>query len=44
MPAAVFIVRSTVADPAKRTTFDKWSLIPEVDSDYRVVGTVHTYF
>jgi len=24
MPAAVFIVRSTVADPAKRTTF--WSL------------------
>lgn len=26
------------------TTFDKWSLIPEVDSEYRIVGTVHTYF
>jgi hypothetical protein len=24
MPAAIFIVRSTVADPAKRTAFDKW--------------------
>ncbi|NMM85851.1 amino acid deaminase [Rhodococcus sp. SRB_17] len=26
------------------TTFDKWSLIPEVDADYRVVGLVHTFF
>ncbi|MGC0362306.1 D-serine dehydratase [Rhodococcus sp. 27YEA15] len=26
------------------TTFDKWSLIPEVDADYRVLGTVHTFF
>ena len=24
MPAAFFIVRSTVADPAKRAAFDKW--------------------
>jgi len=24
MPAPVFVVRSTVADPAKRTAFDKW--------------------
>jgi hypothetical protein len=24
MPAAFFIVRSTVADPAKRSAFDKW--------------------
>jgi hypothetical protein len=24
MPAAVFVVRSTVDDPAKRTAFDKW--------------------
>ena len=32
MPAVVFIVRSTVADPAKRTTFDKWyqnELLPD---------------
>ncbi|KJF22249.1 D-threonine aldolase [Rhodococcus sp. AD45] len=26
------------------TTFDKWSLIPEVDARYRVVGSVHTFF
>lgn len=26
------------------TTFDKWSLIPEVDAHYRVVGSVHTFF
>lgn len=26
------------------TTFDKWSMIPEVDSHYRVVGAVHTFF
>ncbi|MFE4502172.1 alanine racemase [Rhodococcus sp. NPDC056743] len=26
------------------TTFDKWSLIPEVDANYRVVGSVHTFF
>lgn len=24
MPAAVFIVRATVADPARRAAFDKW--------------------
>jgi hypothetical protein len=24
VPAAFFIVRSTVADPAKRAAFDKW--------------------
>ena len=24
MPAAVFIVRATVTDPAKRAAFDKW--------------------
>ena len=24
MPAAFFVVRSTVADPAKRAAFDKW--------------------
>ena len=24
MPAAIFVVRSTVADPAKRKAFDEW--------------------
>jgi hypothetical protein len=39
MPAAVFIVRSTVADPAKRTAFDKWyrtELLPDAVKSFRV--------
>ncbi len=39
MPAAVFIVRSTVADPAKGTTFDKWyqnELLPDAVKSFRV--------
>lgn len=39
MPAAVFIVRSTVADPAKRATFDKWyqnELFPDAIKSFRV--------
>ncbi|WP_246075353.1 alanine racemase [Nonomuraea terrae] len=26
------------------TAFDKWRVLPLVDRDYRVVGTIHTYF
>ncbi|SDK06959.1 D-serine deaminase, pyridoxal phosphate-dependent [Nonomuraea maritima] len=26
------------------TAFDKWRVLPLVDQDYRVVGTIHTYF
>jgi hypothetical protein len=39
MPAAIFIVRSTVADPAKRTAFDKWyqdELLPDAVKSFRV--------
>ena len=39
MPAAIFIVRSTVADPAKRTRFDKWyqdELLPDAVKSFRV--------
>ena len=39
MPAAVFIVRSTIADPAKRATFDKWyqnELLPDAVKSFRV--------
>ena len=39
MPAAIFIVRSTVADPAKRTRFDKWyqdELLPDAIKSFRV--------
>ena len=39
MPAAIFIVRSTVADPAKRTAFDKWyqdKFWPDVVKSFRV--------
>jgi hypothetical protein len=39
MPAAVFVVRSTVADPAKRTAFDQWyqnELLPDAVTSFRV--------
>ena len=39
MPAAVFVVRSAVADPAKRPTFDKWyqnELLPDAVKSFRV--------
>ena len=39
MPAAVFVVRSTVDDPAKRTAFDKWyqnELLPDAATSFRV--------
>lgn len=39
MPAAVFIVRYTVADPAKRATFDKWyqnELLPDAVKSFGV--------
>jgi hypothetical protein len=39
MPATVFIVRPTVANPAKRTTFDKWyqnELLPDAVKSFRV--------
>jgi hypothetical protein len=39
MPAAIFIVRSTVADPAKRAAFDKWykdKFWPEALKSFRV--------
>ena len=39
MPAAIFIVRSTVADPARRTAFDKWyrdELLPDAVQSFRV--------
>jgi len=39
MPAAIFVVRSTVADPAKRTAFNKWyqdELLPDAVKSFRV--------
>jgi hypothetical protein len=39
MPATIFIVRSTVADPATRTAFDKWyqnELLPDAVRSFRV--------
>ncbi len=39
MPAAVFIVRSIVADAAKRTAFDKWyqnELLPDAVESFCV--------
>ena len=39
MSAAIFVVRSTVADPAKRTAFDKWyqdELLPDAVKSFRV--------
>jgi len=39
MPAAIFIVRSTVADPAKRAAFDKWyedKFWPDAVKSFRV--------
>jgi hypothetical protein len=39
MSAAIFIVRSTVADPAKRKTFDAWyqnELFPDATKSFRV--------
>lgn len=39
MPAAFFVVRSTVADAAKRAAFDKWyqnELLPDAVKSFRV--------
>jgi hypothetical protein len=39
MPATIFIVRCTVADPAKRARFDKWyqnELLPDAVKSFRV--------